>query len=446
MKQYESYKDSHIPSIGNVPDGWKVVPIKYVLEQSSNGIKIGPFGSTLTGKVSPDNEVKVYGQWNVIGKDFSAGKNYVSEKTYQELESYWIHPNDILISMMGTVGKCAIIPKGVAKGIMDSHIVKVRLDESVILPQYFYYVYDKDGSNVVMSQIQRDRRGSIMDGLNSTLIKGFIIPLPSLPEQQVIASYLDTKVSQIDSIIAEKEAMVEDLQKYRKTIISETITCGLDPNVKKKYSGVEWIGMIPEHWECAMLKYYLDQPLQYGANESAESENKGWPRYIRITDISDTGRLKDETFKSLAPEKAKDYMLEKGDILFARSGATVGKTYIFKEDYPACFAGYLIKARCNHKLLPEFLYYYTCTKEYDNWKNSTFIQATIQNIGADKYSTMPIIVPSTIDEQTKIVEQIEKKLITVDASVSELQSQIEDLKSYKTSLITEAVTGKIDLR
>ena len=140
-------------------------------------------------------------------------------------------------------------------------------------------------------------------------------------------------------------------------------------------------------------------------------------------------------------------MLEKSDILFARSGATVGKTFLFEENYPACFAGYLIKAKCDtNSLLPKYLYYFTCTNQYDNWKNSIFVQATIQNIGADKYSTMPILVPPTIEEQEKIVTQIEIGIKGVDLSISELQSQIEDLKSYKSSLITEAVTGKIDLQ
>ena len=228
MKQYESYKDSNLPSVGIVPADWGVVPIKYVLEQSSEGIKIGPFGSTLTGKVSSEHSVKVYGQWNVIGKDFTAGKNYVTEETYKELESYWIHPNDVLISMMGTVGKCAIIPEGVSKGIMDSHIVKIRLNESLMSPKYFYYVYDKDGSNVVMTQIQRDRRGSIMDGLNSTLIKNFEIPLPSLSEQKAISDYLDVKVGYLESIISELQLGIEDLKSYKSSVITEAVTGKVD--------------------------------------------------------------------------------------------------------------------------------------------------------------------------------------------------------------------------
>ena len=269
--------------------------------------------------------------------------------------------------------------------------------------------------------------------------------IPNFAEQKAIASYLDYKVGQIDMAIVENEQMLEDLKAYRSAIISDAITKGLDKSAEMKDSGVEWIGVIPSHWQCVPLKYLLSQPLQYGANESADSSNPEWPRYIRITDIDEYGNLKDGTFKSLPPEKAQDYLLEEGDVLFARSGATVGKTYLFKEEYKACFAGYLIKAKCNNLLLPEFLYLYTNTNQYDNWKNSIFVQATIPNIGADKYSLLPIVVPS-VQEQQRIIDYLNVRLGAISAILSDLQSQIDDLKAYKSSMITAAVTGKVDLR
>lgn len=135
-------------------------------------------------------------------------------------------------------------------------------------------------------------------------------------------------------------------------------------------------------------------------------------------------------------------MLNKGDLLFARSGATVGKTFLYKEDYAACFAGYLIKARCNkNKLLPNFVFYYTLSNAYQNWKNSIFIQSTIQNIGADKYSVMPIIVPS-LSEQQSIADYLDQKCSEIDELISIKQQKIEKLKDYKKSLIFECVTGK----
>lgn len=206
-----------------------------------------------------------------------------------------------------------------------------------------------------------------------------------------------------------------------------------------KDSGLEWLGMVPEHWEIAPLKYLLSEPLQYGANESADNCNPLEPRYIRITDITEDGKLRKSTYRTLPYQKAEGYMLKKGDILFARSGATVGKTFLFEEDYDACFAGYLIKASCNEKLLPMFLYYFTSSNSYENWKNSIFNQATIQNIGADKYCTLPIPTPSS-EEQEGIINFLSKKVGQIDALISEKEKMVEDLKAYRSSLITETVT------
>lgn len=206
-----------------------------------------------------------------------------------------------------------------------------------------------------------------------------------------------------------------------------------------KDSGLEWLGMVPEHWEIAPLKYLLSEPLQYGANESADNCNPLEPRYIRITDITEDGKLRKSTYRTLPYQKAEGYMLKKGDILFARSGATVGKTFLFEEDYDACFAGYLIKASCDEKLLPMFLYYFTSSNSYENWKNSIFNQATIQNIGADKYCTLPIPTPSS-EEQEGIINFLSKKVGQIDALISEKEKMVEDLKTYRLSLITETVT------
>ena len=181
----------------------------------------------------------------------------------------------------------------------------------------------------------------------------------------------------------------------------------------------------------------------YGANESAEYNNRLWPRYIRITDIDNDGKLKEETFKSLPIEKAKEYLLNKGDILFARSGATVGKTFIYDSTKPACFAGYLIKAVCGNRLNPYFLVYYTSSSCYDNWKNSIFVQSTIPNIGADKYSVMPLPIPP-LPEQRHIVTYLDAKVTLIDRYISKREEEIARLKEWKQALISKAVTKGLD--
>jgi restriction endonuclease S subunit len=278
-------------------------------------------------------------------------------------------------------------------------------------------------------------------------MKRLLLPIPPLSEQRTIAAYLDRKTAQIDTLIAKKQRLIDLLQEQRTAVINRAVTQGLDPDAPMQDSGIEWLGEVPAHWEMVRLKYLINGGLEYGANESANEENPEHPRYIRITDFDDAGALRDETFKSLPPDIADEYLLEDGDILFARSGATVGKTFQFKGYHgDACYAGYLIKASPNEKeILSDFLYLFTKSKAYENWKNSIFIQATIQNIGANKYQELEIPVPP-LEEQREIVNGLSEELSEIDKVIAREQLLIEKLQELRTSLISEVVTGKIDVR
>ncbi len=211
-----------------------------------------------------------------------------------------------------------------------------------------------------------------------------------------------------------------------------------------KDSGIEWIGEIPSNYYVYRLKYLLRKPLDYGANSSGVDYSIYLPRYIRITDIAADGKLKKGGALSLGLEDASPYILEEGDILFARSGATVGKSFIYHTEYGrAAFAGYLIRAQLKEKIVPEFVYYYTCSTGYDIWKSGIFIQSTIQNIGADKYANLPIVLPGTKDEQMQIVSFLEHICKELDNVIEKTRASIEEYKKLKQAVITQAVTKGI---
>lgn len=214
---------------------------------------------------------------------------------------------------------------------------------------------------------------------------------------------------------------------------------------KMKDSGIEWIGVFPCEWDVSKIKYVVKRPLQYGASESGIDYDEAKPRYIRITDITMNNELKDDGKLSLELNTAKPYLLEDEDILFARSGATVGKTFFFSSKYGvAAFAGYLIRASFNKSAVyPKYVYYNTLGINYDAWKNQAFSQATIQNIGADKYSEFKIPKPP-LPEQKKIADFLDAKCADIDQIRADIDKQIEILTDYKKSIITEAVTKGLD--
>ena len=266
---------------------------------------------------------------------------------------------------------------------------------------------------------------------------------PDYVEQELIADYLDKHCGKLDGIIEDLESQIEKLRAYRKAKITEIVTKGLDRSVPMKDSGIITIGQIPAHWDAKKLKYALASPLQYGANEAGDDYDDDNPRYIRITDITEDNALKEDGKLSLRADLAKPYMLKDGDVLFARSGATVGKTFYYTSDYgPSAFAGYLIKANTDRgKLNPRFLFYTTLGVGYENWKNTVFTQATIQNIGADKYAALPVTLPP-IEEQSILIEYLDKVCTEVDATISIKSAQLEAIRKHKNSLIFEYVTGK----
>ena len=212
-----------------------------------------------------------------------------------------------------------------------------------------------------------------------------------------------------------------------------------------KDSGIEWIGEIPERWEVWRLKHLAKNPLQYGANEIGEDFSQAFPRYIRITDISSNNELKDENKLSLSPEIASEFLLDEGDILFARSGATVGKTFYYKKEYgSSCFAGYLIRFTANENIMTgKFVYYYTLSNAYSEWINMIFIQATIQNINAEKYANLHIPVPK-MNEQCRIINYLDQKCADIDKVITAKKNQNELLKEQRQSIIYEAVTKGLD--
>lgn len=214
--------DTDIPFIGKIPSAWRCVKISRVLENSKDGIRVGPFGSSLTNAVvsSAEGTVKIYGQANLIRKDFAYGDKYVTEETYERLKEYEVKPGDVAVSMMGTIGKCCVVPEGIDLGIMDSHLIKIRLNE-LIVPAYFEYVYE---SHAVFSQLLYLSKGSIMTGLNSSIVRSAYITLPDIPTQEKIVEYLNNKLEIIDAIIAKKENLIEDLELYKRSLIFEAVT------------------------------------------------------------------------------------------------------------------------------------------------------------------------------------------------------------------------------
>ncbi len=418
-------KQSGIDWIGEIPDDWKINQLSQIVSQVKNkntGLKENNLLSLSYGKIKRKN---INTNDGLLPASFD-GYNIITD-------------GDIVLRLTDLQNDHTSLRVGRAteQGIITSAYTTlhpVDYDNS----KYLYYIlhsFDlKKGFYGMGSGVRQ--------GLNYDEVKTLKVPLPPKATQQRIAEYLDKKVSEIDSIIEESKKSIEEYKGWKQSVIFEAVT-GKNLNCKKKDSGIEWIGEIPENYKLIRLKFLLKEKLQYGANSSGIEFSLDLPRYIRITDIKDSKTLYDENKLSLSEEDAKDYILDDNDILFARSGATSGKCFIYKKEIgKATFAGYLIRAKIDEtKLLPNFLVLYTMTKAYEEWKNQVCIQATIQNISAEKYVNLIVPVPP-LPEQESIAKMLDSKCAQIDSLITEKESLIADLTEYKKSLIFEVVTGK----
>lgn len=414
-------KDSGIEWIGEIPKNWRIESIGRHFKNRNEKVSdydYAPLSVTKSGVVPQLDEV-AKSDAHEDRKLVRCGDFVINSRSDRK-QSCGLSSYDGSVSLINMV----LVPHG-------------DIDSS-----YSSYLFNNYG---FAEEFYRWGTGIVAD-LWSTkwdLMRRINVPVPPIAEQKKIADFLDGKCVEIDELVQTEEKMIEELKAYKQSVITEAVTKGLDPAAPMKDSGIEWIGKIPESWEVKKLKQFCDGALKYGANANGIAYRPDLARYVRITDILDN-RLRDDILKqSLPNEIANDYILQDNDILFARSGGTVGKTFIFDASkYGKCaFAGYLIRARISAENIAKYVYYYTLSTCYNEWKNRIFIQSTIQNIGASKYSMLDITAPS-LDEQKQIADYLDEKCAKIDEIIALRTEQINQLKEYKKSLIYEYVTGK----
>jgi type I restriction enzyme S subunit len=207
-----------------------------------------------------------------------------------------------------------------------------------------------------------------------------------------------------------------------------------------KDSGIDFMGEIPANWTTKRLKFVAGEPIRNGLGEAGAYENPEWPRYVRITDIAGPRELREDTFRSLPPELARQSPFKIGDLLLAAVGATFGKSYLHLRDSgPACFAGYMVRFSPGPMIDSGFAAYWTESAAYWALLRSHVVQATIQNFSAARYKELVVPLPS-LEEQRAIAAFLDRETAQIDGLVAKKERLIELLQEQRTALITRAVT------
>ena len=427
MKTYEQYKDSGIEWIGEIPVGWDTQRMKYLsdyvtdkMKPSNQDIKISPeYVQSHTGEIS-----NLYSEYEGEGVVFSEG--------------------DILFNKL-RVYLCKILYTTYS-GFSMGEMVVIRPTE--INGKYlFYRLLTSD----FIDWCDSLSLGVKLPRVSPDEIFNSPVSLPPLPEQQQIVTYLDQKTSEIDELIDKKTRKIELLKEYRTSLINQVVTKGLEPNVEMKDSRVEWIGEIPMGWEIVRLKHlsHLQNGLTLG-KKYPDRTLVSRP-YLRVANVQDGNfDLSIVTEVQIPPENIDSFLLRDRDVLMTEGGDfdKLGRGHVWEGQIAPCLhQNHIFCVRVHQdRLNPYFLTYMMSSDVGKYYFMSTSSQTTnLASTNSTKVKGFPIPFPHQ-SEQQQIVNYLNIKTQEIDTSIQTEQKKIEHLKEYRQSLISNVVTGKIDVR
>ena len=426
-KKGRKMRDSGIPWIGEVPEWWKIPKLKYlaVLTNGDRG-KNYPSGNDLV-----DEGVYFFTSNNLHSQilDCSREKSkFITEARYNILGGAKIRLNDILFCLRGSVGAAAI-NKTVESGTIASSLVCITPQN--VDADFLNYCLQ---SNINVIQTNLFMNGSCAANLSAENVGNYYIIEPPISEQHRIADFLDSKCSEIDTLIENLRARVESAKEYKKTVITEAVTKGLDKDAKMKDSGVEWIGEIPEGWKVvrfkhiASIKSNLVQPDKY----------MKYPQIAPDNIEKDTGRLLSHQTVEESGVISGNHLFYRGQILYSKIRPNLNKLTIAPFDGLCSADMYPIEPK-----LPTLFMVYSMLSAYFVSQVSLIIQDRVKmpKINQEELGEIKVVVPSQ-QEMLTIADYLDSKCSEIDILLQNYENQITTLEEYKKSLIYEYVTGK----
>lgn len=411
-------KDSGIDWIGNIPEIWSINKIKYIVQSRSVKYRLSKVGNYI-------------GLENV---ESSSGHYVKSETEYVDAFYDGCEAGDLLYGKLRpNLAKVLISPyKSCCTGEFEI------ISSSLVGKKFLQYYMLTEEFTQAATQLTY---GAKMPRVNWDDVKEFKIAYPNANEISTIVSFLDSKCSEIDSLAADIQAQIDTLEQYKRSVITEAVTKGLDKNVPMKDSGIEWIGEIPKSASISKVKYEYNIVL--GKMVSKGNDGSLGDNYLCAANIRWSGVNTDINRKMyFSPSEKIQYLLEKNDVLIMEGGATAGTTCIYREEFEPCYIqNSVIRCRAKDKTTNAFLYYWMVAVNSVGYIDQVKSVATIPHFTKEKVSATPIVT-FPAKETTEIITYLDNKCAEIDNIISSKQKQLSVLADYKKSLIYEYVTGK----
>lgn len=424
----KNFKESGIEWLGEIPEHWEVVKINKIVT-FVNGYAFENFD------FNPIFEIPVI-RIGDMQKEKILYDNCLKTKEKEKLKQFLISNNDILIALSGaTIGKIAFCDTD-NKAYINQRVAIVR--SKLKLVKYYFLTR---GFSLL---IELACNGSAQPNISTKEIGEFKIPLPPLKEQEQIANFLDEKCKKIANFIEKKEKLITLLKEQKQALINETITKGLDKNINFKDSGIEWLGEIPQHWRIVKLKYvaFTNIGLVYTPDDIIENPDEGYP-VLRANNIQNGKIDYQDLIYIKSKQIGKKQIISSGDLLMCvRNGSEnlLGKTAKIQDGYFS-FGAFtaIIKSQFN-----DYFYWIFQTNMLRKSIASFSASNGIGQISQDDIKNFIISFPP-LKEQEQIAQFLDSEISKIDKIIEKTKKQIKLIKEYKTTLINQAVCGRIDL-
>jgi type I restriction enzyme S subunit len=427
--KYPAYKDSGVEWLGEIPESWELRRFKYLFKER--------------------NERSTDGQESLLS---------VSQYTGVTLKSDKVAEGDLLTNATTLEGYKRVCENDLVSNIMLAWNGSLGFSpyNGITSPAYSVYKLNKGNnerffhylvrSQIYKSEFKRNSSGVIESGLRLYTDDFYDIwsILPSPSEQTAIANFLDTKTAKIDTAIAQKEKMIALLKERKQIIIQNAVTKGLDPNVKMKDSGVEWIGEIPEGWEVEPIKYSLKGMIDC-EHKTAPFVDETEFLVVRTTNVKNGKLVMDGakfTHEKGFAEWTRRGIPYPGDILLTRE-APAGEACLVPRDMKLCLGQRMVWLKVDKsRLIPELAIHFIYSNLGRTYIDFLSAGSTVLHFNMADIGNIPII-NMPIEEQASLVNYLKTVSTKIDQTIALHQTQIEKLKEYKATLIDSAVTGKI---
>ncbi|MEA5449451.1 restriction endonuclease subunit S [Leptolyngbya sp. CCNP1308] len=430
LKPYSAYKDSGLPWLGEVPEHWEVVPLSSIARPRK-----------VTNEEHRDL-LSVYLGRGVI--PFTSVEEKRTNTTSEDLSKYQlVEPGDFVLNNQqawrGSVGVSRYT------GIVSPAYLVLALDKR--LDREFADKLFSDRAMVAQYLVCSKGVGSIQRNLYWLHLKRAATVIPPLPEQTQIATFLDYADRRIRRYIRSKQKLIKLLEEQKQIIINQAVTRGLDPTVPLKPSGIEWLGDIPDHWEVSRLKFEASQIVDC-LHATPEYVDDGIYPAIRTADI-EPGKLRLKTVRRVNEEQ---YLLwtsrmtpRAGDILYSREGERFGIAAIVPEGVELCISQRMMAFRIRSSQDSEFIMWQLNCRHVYAQASGDIIGATSPHVNVERIKNYEIVLPP-LNEQKCIASEIEKRCSDLEKAIACTHDDISLLREFRTRLIADVVTGKLDVR